>query len=443
MGAGGAGGTGNPTRTSKLHTFLTAAKAQEDDPYVYGAPRTPTAKDPTSFDCSSLTQWAARQAGVKLASTAEYQYMELKQQHRLIPVDEALHTPGALLFYFSVEPTAGLPPGQAHVAISKGDGTTIEARNTAMGIGEWSAKHRFRWAAVLPGISDAEGQKEYREYLSAAGGHAGTGLPGPAETQAATHSSARAFDIDSGTPLGQPALLTAGALGQPGLGTSSIPGTAGYGRPGLLGQPGSYGTPGVLGQPGPYGTLGQPGYGAPGPFGQPAYGFPGTGQPAYGVPATGQPAYGLPVTGQPGSFNPPTGVPGGGSGQLPGANPGGFDIGGLDTDHDGLTDAFERMVGTSVTLADTDADNISDAEEIGLGTNPLVADTDRDGLADGVELDHGSDPLAISGLGAGAGQQGFGGALGGGGMPGAGADQGSLLPAAGDAGSAADALDHG
>jgi hypothetical protein len=101
------------------------------------------------------------------------------------------------------------------------------------------------------------------------------------------------------------------------------------------------------------------------------------------------------------------------------------------------------MVGTSFTLADTDADNISDAEEIALGTNPLVADTDRDGLADGVELDHHTDPLAVSGLGAGAGQQGFGGTLGGGGMSGGGGDHVSLLPGVGDAGSAADALDHG
>jgi cell wall-associated NlpC family hydrolase len=201
-GAMAAGGALNQTNaTSALHTFLTAAKAQEDDPYVYGARRTPTAKNPRSFDCSSLTQWAARQAGVKIASTAEYQYMEMKQHHRLISVDEALRTPGALLFYFSVEPTAGLPPGQAHVAISKGDGTTIEARNTAMGIGEWSAKHRFRWAGVLPGISDAKGQQEYRAYLAARQGLAGQ--DSAAATDSPTdHSSAAAFDIDGGTPLG-------------------------------------------------------------------------------------------------------------------------------------------------------------------------------------------------------------------------------------------------
>jgi hypothetical protein len=85
----------------------------------------------------------------------------------------------------------------------------------------------------------------------------------------------------------------------------------------------------------------------------------------------------------------------------------------VDTDHDGLTDAFERLAGTA----------------------PTLADTDRDGLTDGFELDHHSDPLdRASGLGAGLGA-----AAGPGG--GADPDTGSLLPVGGD--SAADAWDHG
>src|SRR3954464_8268147 len=59
----------------------------------------------------------------------------------------------------------------------------------------------------------------------------------------------------------------------------------------------------------------------------------------------------------------------------------------LDTDHDGLTDAFERMIGTSATLADTDADGLSDAYEVAVSrTNPLSADTDQDTVTDSTEV---------------------------------------------------------
>ena len=146
----------------KLSVFLAAAKDQIGDRYVYGAPRTPTAADPKTFDCSSFTQWSARQAGVKLEGTAEYQYMQLKRLNHDIPVEQALRTKGALLFYFSSEPSGGLPAGQAHVAISLGDGRTVEAKGTKYGVGEWSAKHRFNFAATVPGISDESGLKAHR-----------------------------------------------------------------------------------------------------------------------------------------------------------------------------------------------------------------------------------------------------------------------------------------
>src|SRR5437660_711134 len=58
------GGTG--TGNSELSVFLSSAKDQIGDRYVYGAPRTPHARDPKTFDCSSFTQWAAAQAGYEL-----------------------------------------------------------------------------------------------------------------------------------------------------------------------------------------------------------------------------------------------------------------------------------------------------------------------------------------------------------------------------------------
>ena len=63
-----------------------------------------------------------------------------------------------------------------------------------------------------------------------------------------------------------------------------------------------------------------------------------------------------------------------------------------DTDHDGLTDDFEKLFGTDVNAADSDGDGLSDAYETATShTDPLSADTDKDGLTDSVEVARGSD----------------------------------------------------
>lgn len=100
-----------------------------------------------------------------------------------------------------------------------------------------------------------------------------------------------------------------------------------------------------------------------------------------------------------------------------------------DSDGDGLTDVFEKSIGTDITKKDTDNDGLSDYEEVNITqtnpvledtnnngildaeddedgdglnnrteidgkTNPLVADSDNDGLNDYVEINtYGSDPL--------------------------------------------------
>ena len=62
----------------------------------------------------------------------------------------------------------------------------------------------------------------------------------------------------------------------------------------------------------------------------------------------------------------------------------GFD---LDSDGDGLTDAYEALYWlTDPLVADTDGDGLSDGEEIDGGLDPLSADSDGDGLGDGDEL---------------------------------------------------------
>jgi hypothetical protein len=59
---------------------------------------------------------------------------------------------------------------------------------------------------------------------------------------------------------------------------------------------------------------------------------------------------------------------------------------GKDTDRDGVGDAQERRIGTSIRREDSDKDGLSDRVEILLGTNAKVADSDRDGIDDGAEV---------------------------------------------------------
>ncbi|MBI4253353.1 hypothetical protein HY623_04245 [Candidatus Uhrbacteria bacterium] len=65
----------------------------------------------------------------------------------------------------------------------------------------------------------------------------------------------------------------------------------------------------------------------------------------------------------------------------------------LDTDGDGLTDAEERAIGTSITILDTDGDGLSDREEFRVfGTDPKNPDSDGDTYIDGVEVKNGYNP---------------------------------------------------
>jgi hypothetical protein len=67
----------------------------------------------------------------------------------------------------------------------------------------------------------------------------------------------------------------------------------------------------------------------------------------------------------------------------------------IDTDHDGLTDAEEYVLGTAFYLADSDADSIPDGYEVANALDPLNdadgrADTDGDGLTNAQEFSIGT-----------------------------------------------------
>jgi cell wall-associated NlpC family hydrolase len=156
-GTSGAGSTPTVGTAPNATTtqFLNTALAQNGKPYVWGSSASPTDANPASFDCSELTKWAAARSGVTIPDGAAHQYVWLKQQGATMSVQQALQTPGALLFHFASEPQPGLggEPPVAHVAISLGNGMTIEARGHAYGVGVFQAGDRFDYAGMVPGMS--------------------------------------------------------------------------------------------------------------------------------------------------------------------------------------------------------------------------------------------------------------------------------------------------
>ena len=112
-------------------------------PYVLGAEGDldPGHQPVVALDCSELVQVALADLGIGFVDGTWNQIRECIT----IDIETGYATPGALLF------TAGLPD---HVAISRGDGTTVEARGRAYGTGVFPARNRFFVSAgLVPGLN--------------------------------------------------------------------------------------------------------------------------------------------------------------------------------------------------------------------------------------------------------------------------------------------------
>jgi cell wall-associated NlpC family hydrolase len=119
--------------------FVNKALGERGRPYVWGADGS------TSFDCSGLVEWTLKQLGIPFPRTSGEQYERIRREGLLISVEQAEHVKGALLFM-------GIG-GTHHVAISLGDGRTIEARGKAYGVNVFNATGRS-WSAagIIPGL---------------------------------------------------------------------------------------------------------------------------------------------------------------------------------------------------------------------------------------------------------------------------------------------------
>jgi hypothetical protein len=325
--------------------FVREALAQAGDRYVFGAVARADDPNPTAFDCSELVRWSAHQAGVEVPDGSWLQYRQLEQQGGAVSVEQALHTRGALLFYFSSPPTGSGRPAEAHVAISLGDGRTIEARNSRDGVGVFTANTvRFNYAAVIPQLSAVPSGGFGPSLGMVPGGMApgfgavdpfgmpGAALPsavlgGPEQTDSDGDGLTDRFEALFGTNPNR-----ADSDGD-GLGDSAE--TATYHTDPLRAD-----------------TDGD------------------------GVSDAVEVAAGT----DPGRAALPQGAAD--------ARFGGMQT--LDTDQDGLSDYAERTMGTRADVADSDSDGLTDGVERGLGSDPNNVDSDRDGLTDGFEQQAGT-----------------------------------------------------
>ncbi|HSP77131.1 MAG TPA: peptidoglycan-binding protein [Myxococcaceae bacterium] len=129
------------TGRGTAEAFVQKALAQAGDRYVFGAETRLDDPNPKAFDCSELVQWAAHQVGVSIPDGTMNQLPHCRNHGKTLSVADALRTRGALLFR----------PG--HVAISLGDGRTIEAKGSKYGVGIFSAHNRgWTTGALIPGM---------------------------------------------------------------------------------------------------------------------------------------------------------------------------------------------------------------------------------------------------------------------------------------------------
>lgn len=158
---------------SELENFMDIIEAQAGKPYVWGS------DGPESFDCSGLGVFGLRGIG-RLGPREDRHSSALIGMTTTISIEEALQTRGAFLYM----------PG--HIAYSRGDGSTIEARNPEVGTGFFDAHGRgwtragiidwkdtpMAWSGKMASPVKGRVSCEWRGYT----GHSGIDIAAPTGT---------------------------------------------------------------------------------------------------------------------------------------------------------------------------------------------------------------------------------------------------------------------
>lgn len=112
------------------------------------------AKGPEAFDCSGLVTYSLAQVGITFPDGTANQWPRIVDAGTTVNLDTAIDTYGALLFRMGTNPN--------HVAISLGDGNTIEARGSSYGVGIFPARQGRSWtgAGTVPELAHALQQLE-------------------------------------------------------------------------------------------------------------------------------------------------------------------------------------------------------------------------------------------------------------------------------------------
>lgn len=132
--------TGTASSDKQLERFVRIALQQRGKPYKWGA------SGPGSFDCSGLVQYAAGRAGYSgITKPTSHLYSLCRDRGQLISTDAAARTRGAVLLRINTGATN-------HVAISLGNGKTMEAMGSAYGCKIGNVGDRFTHGGLLPGM---------------------------------------------------------------------------------------------------------------------------------------------------------------------------------------------------------------------------------------------------------------------------------------------------
>jgi len=99
---------------------VATALAQVGDPYSYGA------AGPDAFDCSGLTMFAWRAAGVSLPHSSSM------QAGMGVPVSASAMQPGDLVFYYSPISHVGMYIGNGRLVHAPNSSTTVQVVDVDM-----------------------------------------------------------------------------------------------------------------------------------------------------------------------------------------------------------------------------------------------------------------------------------------------------------------------